>query len=614
MKPAPSGEVNLGKPVMRARAPRPTPGPEPSEGPLAAPAAPAPFEPLVAERDRAEAEAEIRRLRDGVERLAAEASSQAAAVLLREALEAVRGDDPRLGAAQALKALELDRENGLAWHVLAVCRERTDDFTSALGAYEHALRLLPEDPRIGNDLGRLAYRMGMLEPAEKLFRGYLAADPTSVEAANSLANVLRDQFRFADAVALARDALARSPEFAPLWNTLGTVMAEQGDLERALVFFEEALRLDPGFAKARYNRANSLLAKGQVKLAQLECESALDVARLDSDLAMMRLARANMLLVAGDLEAGWEDYEVRLSPHFADVLHFVSAGARWTPEDDLDGKRLLIFGEQGLGDEILFASILKDVAGALGPRGSAVLACEPRLQGLFARSFPDMTVVPHATGKLNHMSVRSVVREGVWDGVDLWTPIASLLRRFRKSLADFPEDVGYLKPDPAASARWRETLEALPGRKVGVVWKSGIRTTKRARYFAPFEDWEPILKTPGLSFVTLQYGEAEAELETARRNFGVEVWTPPGLDLKNDLEELAGLMSALDLVIGPPNAATNLAAALGVETWILTYPGTWTRLGTEHFPWYPNARAFPLDLGLGWGEATSRLARALADR
>ena len=143
-------------------------------------------------------------------------------------------------------------------------------------------------------------------------------------------------------------------------------------------------------------------------------------------------------------------------------------------------------------------------------------------------------------------------------------------------------------------AYWREALkEAGDGPKVGVVWKSMHVTSGRARYFSPFEHWRTVLKTPGVRFVNLQYGECQAELDEAREKLGVDIWNPPGIDLKDDLDEVAALTCALDLTIGPANATTNIAAACGAPVWLISTPGAWPRLGSDRYPWYPQARVFP---------------------
>ena len=176
----------------------------------------------------------------------AELKALAVVPLLRRALDAIRADDARAGAEWALKALQQDERSGWGWYLLAVARERAGDFTNSLKAYQAALTLLPDQSEVANDLGRLAYRMGMKDVAEQLFRRYLTARPDCLEAINNLACAVRDQGRSADAIEILRDAIKLNPADPQLWNTLGTVVCEQGDVSAAMTFYEEAMRLDGG--------------------------------------------------------------------------------------------------------------------------------------------------------------------------------------------------------------------------------------------------------------------------------------------------------------------------------------------------------------------------------
>jgi tetratricopeptide (TPR) repeat protein len=533
--------------------------------------------------------------------------------LLHQAVAAMRADKPKEAAELAIEALKMDERCGVAWHILAVCREKSDDFTSALKCYETALELTPDEPEIANDLGRLAYRMGFMEEAEALFQTYLQKVPASSDGANNLANAQRDQFRFSEATETLRAAIKVHPESALLWNTLGTVLAEQGDMEKAVIFFEESMRLDPKFSKSRYNRGNALLALGDPQRALIDCQAALKDTRLDSEVSMMKLACATMLIAGGELGAGWDTYEARLEPHYADVTHFLADRPAWTPEMDVRGKRIVLFGEQGLGDEILFANIVPDMIEAIGPDGKLSIAVEPRLAPLFQRSFPTAEIGPHVTVKVDHHTVRAARFIEDWETIDAWAPLASPLRRFRRRVEDFPPRDRFLIPDEARVAHWRDVLKAAPaGKTVGVVWKSLVKATSRSRYFAPFEAWEPILRTPGVTIVNLQYGDSTEEVAHAKAAFGVDLWTPPGIDLKNDLDDLAALTAALDLIIGPANATTNIAAAVGAPTWLISTPGAWPKLGTDRYPWYPQVRVFNPPSYNAWEPVMIELAEALA--
>ncbi len=576
--------------------------PEPA---VARPAAPAAAMAAV-EGDSASPQA-IRRLKSAVRGL----RTQDSVPLLQRALAKVSEDRDREAGQLALQALALDEENGLGWYVLAIALEKCGELLQSLQAYERALQLLPGYDEIANDLGRLAYRLNLLDQAEKLFAWYFVRNPGSPDAANNLGCTLRDQSRFTDAIEVLRPAILAQPTSAMLWNTLGTVLYEQGDMAQAMTFLDEAIRVDPTHAKALYNRANTRLSTGDTAGAVRDVEAAIPRVRLGSDLAMMRLARATMLVASGELGRGWDAYEERLNSSYGDVTHYAVDRPRWSPEHDLRGRTLLVVGEQGLGDEILFASLLPEVAEALGPYGKLVLAVERRLVPVFARSFPNAEVGEHATGQVGGRTVRMVPFVADQKRIDSWAPMASLLRRFRRSVDAYPVRPAFLTPDPERAEHWRRVL-AGPSPTVGLLWKSMKQASGRSRYYSPFESWAPVLKTPGVRFVNLQYGDCAAEIEEARARFGVEILQLHDIDLKDDQDDLAALCSAMELVIGPANAATNLAGAVGTPLWLISTPGAWPRLGTDRYPWYPKARVFAPPAFNAWDPVMAEIAQELA--
>jgi hypothetical protein len=285
----------------------------------------------------------------------------------------------------------------------------------------------------------------------------------------------------------------------------------------------------------------------------------------------------------------------------------------WAPGIVIRGKNLLVMGEQGLGDEVLFANMLPDVLEALGPDGRMTLVVEERLVGLFQRSFPGTEVFPHLTYLQLGRNFRAAPALGDASRFDLWVPMASLLRQFRRRLEDFPARDRFLVADRDRVAHWRGVLETAPaGRKVGILWKSMRLDSARARYYSPFQLWAQVLKTPGVTFVNMQYGDCSAEIEWAARELGVEIWTPPGIDLKQDLDDIGALSCALELTLGFANATSNIAAACGAPTWMISIPGAWTRPGTDRMPWYPQARVFTPSALNAWDKTMAEVAAALA--
>jgi len=529
----------------------------------------------------------------------------------------------------------LTAENDPQTQHVATLRRAAGEYTAAgqlstaIATYRQALDAAPDHPGVLTDLGRVALRMGEPGMAEALFARVYEADPSNLEAADNLAQALREQARYDDAVAVLRPILQASPAEPILWNTLGTIVNAQGDSDTAIIYFDEALRLVPRFAAARYNRSGVLMDQGQTQAALAECDAALALSKAGlgggnpGDVAMMGLARAMMLLTLGRLDEGWPAYEARLDPGLPDSPTFEDMPCpRLKVDTPLAGLNLLTLGEQGLGDEVLFVSVIPDLVNALGPNGRLTLTAEPRLVPLFARSFPTAQVIAHATVHHEGRTHRSIPDGAAIASCEAWTPIASLLSRLRPDIETFKADFGYLRPDPARVAHWRSALATAPaGRKVGLTWRSGLMTGKRRRSYAPLPQWREVLATPDVQWVQLQYGECDAELAAAESACGMTFWRPPGINLREDLDDLAALSCALDLVIGTPNATTSLAAACGAPTWFITAPGGWIQLGTDRHPWYPNARLFiaprfsstqnPAAEGDGWTAILADAAQAL---
>jgi hypothetical protein len=439
----------------------------------------------------------------------------------------------------------------------------------------------------------VAWKLDMLEGAERLYRIALNMDPGSIEATINLAGVLRDQGRFSDSIEILRAAIYAAPDNAVYWNSLGTTLLDANDPEQAMTFYRETIRLAPDFARGWHNLGYAQALCGDAEGSVASSDLALRNPQSESDRTEMVYARAQTLLAARRYAEGWRDYEIRLSEHYANGTRYLIRKPRWDGSTSIAGKRLLFIGEQGVGDEVLFLNITRDLIDEIGPEGKLTVVCENRLVPLVQRSFPEADVLFHGTTKREGVFFRGAPPVSDWDAIDLWTPMATPLGRYRDAIEKFPTDRAYLVPDPDRVEAFRAALAQLPpGPKVGLCWKSKLMNAKRSKYYSPFEDWKHVLRTPGVVFVNLQYGDVTEEIPRAAKEHGAVIHEIPGLDLMKDLEGVAALGAALDLAIGPLNASTNLAAAVGCPTWFIALQTDWVLLGTDRAPWYPNSRAF----------------------
>jgi tetratricopeptide (TPR) repeat protein len=549
---------------------------------------------------------------DRLEKLADEAAAEVARhrsnLLLKRGIRAWRKGAIVRAGQWALKATEVDDTNAKAFHVLAMALERMGHQHKALVTYERAYALDPNDPELLINLGLTAWNLKMNESAARLFKHYIDACPNSPLGYNNLGSVIYDLGHPEVAIETLREAIFSMPQEAILWNSLATVLAEEGRAGESLVFYNEAVRLEPGFARGYHNLGYAYQHLGQLEEALAHYDKALELAVDPTERLESRHSRSICLIGAGKLD------EIRNRERFRAYFHHMIKAPRWNGEP-LEGLKLLMVGEQGLGDEFMFANILPDVQRDLGPDGSLQIAVDPRLVKLFQRSFPKADVGAYDDRTLidsnGNKALRLVPFASNGNEPDMWAPMGTALPVYRKRLADFPHQP-FLTPDPARVAEFREKLAALPGKKVGICWRSMMLGAKRAKYFSPIDGWAPLLKTEGVSFINLQYGDCAAELERAATEHGATIHQMDGLDLRNDIDGAAALSAALDLVLSAPTAAAATAASVGAQVWFIAAGRTWPQLGTNEYPWYARTRVFSPQTFGDWAELMPAVSAELA--
>lgn len=556
---------------------------------------------------------------DRLERLTNEAAAEVARhrsnLLLKRGIRAWRRGDIVRAGQWALKATEMDGSNAKAFHVLAMALERMGHLHKALVTYERAFELDPEDPELLINLGLTAWNLKLTEGAARMFQLYIDTCPSSPLGYNNLGSVQYDLGRLDAAIETLRGAIYRMPQEAILWNSLATVLAEEGRAEESLVFYNESVRLEPGFARGYHNLGYAYQHLGQLEEALVNYDRALENAVDPAEQRETRHSRSICLIGAGKLEEGFREYEIRNSDRFRSYLHHLVKAPRWNGAP-VEGLKLLLVGEQGLGDEFMFANILPDVARDLGPDGKLQIAVDPRLVPLFQRSFPDAEVGAYDDRTLidndGNKALRLVPFASDGNEPDMWAPMGSVLQIYRKQISDFRHEA-FLVPDPARVAEFREKLAKLPGKKVGICWRSMMLEAKRAKYFSPIDGWAPVLKTEGISFVNLQYGDCAAEIARAADQHGVAIHQIEGLNLRDDIDGTAALSAALDLVLSAPTAAAATAASVGAEVWFLTAGRTWPQLGTDEYPWYAKTRVLSPGKFGDWASLMPDVSAKLAE-
>ncbi len=360
---------------------------------------------------------------------------------LRRAIKAWQHGDLVRSAQLSLAATNRDDQNAKAFHLLAMALQRMGHQHKALVTYERAFELDPTDPELFINLGLAAWNMKIHDGAHKMFQLYVAACPDSPLGYNNLGSVQSDMGDVDTAIETIRAALYRMPQEAVLWNSLATVLAENGRVEESLTFYQEAIRLDPSFSRLYHNIGYAWSHLGQLDKA-LDCYNESLVRSVDPTEQMEgKHSRSICLIGMGQIKEGFSEYEIRNDQRFRAYVHHLVKAPLWKGED-LNGKRVLVVGEQGLGDEFMFANILPDMQDAVGETGKLEIAVDPRLILLFQRSFPKAEVGRYEDRTLidkdGNKHLRFIPFSLDKGEPDFWAPMGTPLHVFRKSLADFP--------------------------------------------------------------------------------------------------------------------------------------------------------------------------------
>lgn len=369
---------------------------------------------------------------------------------------------------------------------------------------------------------------------------------------------------FAAAADSLRQAAALAPGDVEALCNHGTSLMQAGRRAEAEAAFCACLEIDSRHARAKFNLASCRMEQGDLEAAYAILGDLIDEQAADHPHARdARWVRALILLQMENFGRGWTAYDDRWQSTRAAAKPRLQL-----PEyngEPLAGKRLMIYGEQGIGDEIMFASCM----GPLFAQAEQVtLICSQRLEALFRRSFSGV----HVSGLPVNGKLKPTAGLGQFD----YQLAAGSVPRFtRASRPDFSAAAPFLKADENLVQSFRDKLARLPGRlKVGVAWRGGSDEQDRRLRSMPPATWGPILRCRDVDFVDLQYDATSEERRVIEERFGVALHHFPEVNPLGPLDSQAALIAALDLVISVSNAGVHLAGGLGRPTWVML-PAAW---------------------------------------
>jgi tetratricopeptide (TPR) repeat protein len=457
-----------------------------------------------------------------------------------------------------------------------------------------ALKTKPDDVPTLFRLAQAWRRGGKRDEAAEVLRHALSLRPDAVEPAVDLARQLVEDGAADRAIGVLDAAIDATRQVALLHDERGAVLLAHGNPRGAESSLRRAVAIDPKLAGARVNLAEALadLSRHDEAAALLEA-----VIPELAEPAQARLNLAYTQFQLGRWREAWKNFEARFELDAAGLAPRHPRGFRlphWRGEA-IKGA-LFVWAEQGVGDEILYASLARK----LPARGvTAMLECDPRLAPIFVRSFPQLRIVPRSNPPApvpSHAAAQ--IGAGSLGGLLGWTAESSLPRP-------------YLVADGVETARLRAHYARDGRRLVGLSWRSRNARLGACKTLA-LDAFEPILRQDSCDFIDLQYGDTDHDRTAAGAKFGMTIMRDPEIDPMRDLDGLAALIAACDVVVTSSNVTAHLAGALGVETHVLVPRGRgriwyWFEDRADS-PWYPRVRLHRQGEDSDWSPALAAIA------
>lgn len=544
---------------------------------------------------------------------------------------ALRADASHAQAAENLQQLHLDRnELGLA-NAADLSAEPVREFHSPadIDSLEQAFADAPEDADACRALAEAYLGEDDIPSATQVLELGLAHHPGHPRLLGLSGLALAKTRSYAEALPLLYVGLEARPDDTDLLVAAAACHSHTEEYTRSMTLIERVRAIVPQHPQIRSNYLTCLtnLCRYEEALAlcqELEaagqtpaCTGLIHVylgqdeaalSWLNRQLALqpndpgLRFQRAQLRLSHLDFDGGWEDYRFR---GLGDSRHLRMLPFPLWQGEPLQGKRLIVLAEQGLGDQVMFASCLADLL-ALQP-AEVFVEVKDRIAPTIARSFPACRVIPTRQNQ-NLDWVKDCGK------VDYFVPLADLPWHFRRRLSAFPAHHGYLQAAPERIAYWDEQLPTRrDGRlRIGLSWRGGTEGTRTfIRSIPPAQMAAHLAVSLDADWVCLQYGRAADEVEQARKaGLTSLLYRPESIA---DLDEFAALIGTLDLVITVCNTTVHYAGALGVPVWVLAPCVPEWRYGRhiEVLPWYPSSRMFRQSQSNEWDGVLDRLSTAL---
>ena len=523
------------------------------------------------------------------------------------------------------KALKASPKEPNAVHFLGVAYHQLEDNGQAEKYLKEAVQLKPDDSQVHNHYGCALLNLDKFSEAEQAFRKSIELNSSNADAFFNLAQLIsrdkilkqskNDEERekiASEAVELLNKAVTLNPTQLEWKVKLAGALLQAGQEELAgkvlkfilqqkidhpEVYFLQS-RIQSG-RSAFHSLQKSLLLKPDAKSAlnnfgfwNLTAEKKFDAliwfqrAMIsEPDNVELQWNHALGLLANGYLENGWVAAKCR---HLKPEMYIERLGLppEWDGQQITNGT-LFVFQEQGIGDELRFANCFEDLSEKL--KTKCFIETDARLIPLFSRSFPKLNFIEKLEREVDNHVIVNYAEAVEKLNATVHCPLGDLPLHFRPSINHFNFNDAYLVPDENERAHWRKVFEEIGQElKIGFCWQTALPSKTYDSYFPDLHELGPIFALKNATFVNLQYTDCEQQLQAAENDFNIPIFRPTNIDMFNELDRVAALISECDIVIGPMTAVISMAGAVGTKCYGLSLHPDWTCLGTDKQPWTPH--------------------------
>lgn len=500
------------------------------------------------------------------------------------------------------KSIEVNPNQSVALSNLANALVDLKEFDQAIFYYNLAIKLNPKFLEAYCNRGRAYRKHYKYEDALLSYESALALSPNHIDTLIDLGFLFNEMQYFDKAIEMYNAAIKNSPDNTRAHYNKCVTLGNLQCFNEAIQECDQTIKINPGLLEA-YNLKTSFLINLKKFEVALNLIDQIILKKFDSTEAIFNKSVINFYL--NNFEDAWIFYESRFGLKTNEPYLISSNPA--LQNFDVENKNIYIYAEQGIGDQILFCTILHD---AIKTKNQFIVSLDPRLVPIYSRSFSNFSNV-----KFTSCSER--IDESLYD---YHLPQGGLGKFFRSSVNNFENrsNFSYLKADDNKSRKFSKLMHSRNKKICGISWKSKRKEISHLKSIN-LKDFMPIFKIPNIIFINLQYGDVASDLAELKDEFGVEINVIDSIDIFNDLDSLASLIDVCDFVCSTSNATIHLAGALGKESYLFTpYSDAkmwyWSHENSSHSLWYPSISIFSQPKIDDWGTPIQSVANLLTTR